>query len=441
MPMLSGSYDLAMRVLRWASPPFAGGSSKLARGIGGRTNALDVLGTWAGANRDESRPLVWTHAPSVGEGLQAKVVFEELLKERPSVQSVYTFFSPSAESFGEAFPAGVSGYLPWDIRSDLRELISVLAPGLLSFTNTEVWPGLTRVAVDEGIPVVLCAATLPRGSGRLRPGARSLLTPTFRALSKVLTIAAEDGERFTKLGVSPDRIQVTGDPAIDSAHRRAAGADPHATYLAPFHEDPRRTLVAGSTWPSDEAMLVPVLRELVDRFPGFRSIVAPHEPSAGYLDRLETVARAEGLSTIRLAEVEARGDAAGFDLVLVDRMGVLVHLYTVGSFAYVGGGFRRAGLHSVLEPAAAGAASLFGPRHGRSRAARDLIRLGGGQAVTTGPDLAAVLSGWLEDEERGSEIGAKARGYVDRHIGAAERTARAIAVYLPTEAVGNGVQV
>jgi len=375
------------------------------------------------------------HAPSVGEGLQAKVVFEELRHERPSVQSVYTFFSPSAEALAAGLPVDVSTYLPWDVCSDLRSIVSRLSPGLVSFTKTEVWPGLTRAASEEGIPVILCAATLSRGAGRLRPGARRFLTPTFSALSKILAISEDDGERFVQLGVSRDRIEVTGDPGVDSAWRRARTADPQASYLLPFLADPRPTLVAGSTWPSDEVLLIPVLQELAGRFPGLRSIIAPHEPSLAHLDRLEQRARAAGLSTLRLAEVEGTGWDGGADLVLVDRVGVLAHLYTVGSFAYVGGGFRHAGLHSVLEPAAAALPVLFGLRHRGFGAAQDLLERNGGQRVTGGRDLAAALQRWLEDEGLRVEIGKNAQGYVELHRGAAERTARAMAGFLPTEAL------
>ena len=436
MPTLSGSYDVAMRALRWASPPLARGSSKLARGLRGRSYALEVLQTWAGAGRDRSRALIWMHAPSVGEGLQAKVVFEELRHERPSVQSVYTFFSPSAEVLAAGLPVDVSAYLPWDVRADLRLLVSRLSPGLVSFTKTEVWPGLTKVASEEGIPVILCAAALSKKAGRLRPGARRFLAPTFGALAKVLAIAEDDGERFVQLGVSRDRIEVTGDPGVDSAWRRARAADPQAPHLAPFVADPRPTLVAGSTWPSDEALLIPVLQELAGRFPGLRSIVAPHEPSPAHLDRLEQRASAAGLRSIRLAEVEEKGGDDGADIVLVDKVGVLAHLYTVGSIAYVGGGFRQAGLHSVLEPAAAALPVLFGSRHRGSGAAQDLVQRNGGRRVTGGPDLMAALQRWLEDEDRRLEIGENARGYVELHRGAAERTARAMAGFLPTEALG-----
>ncbi len=434
--MLTGSYDVTMRLLRWASPIVSRGPSKLAVGVTGRRHALQSLRSWAEMGRDRTHPLVWMHAPSVGEGLQAKAVLQALVETRPLLQSLYTFFSPSAVDFAKAFPSDISAYLPWDVGSELNDLLRQLDPRLVSFTKTEVWPGLTGAAASIGIPVVLCAATLSRAAGRLRPGVRQFLRPTFGSLSRVLAIAQEDGERFLSLGVSSDSIEVTGDPGIDSAWIRARSAAPETAYLAPFlNSDDRPTLVAGSTWKADEEVLLPTLRQLKESLPRFRAIIAPHEPRETHLGRLEKMARDEGLTTDRLGEVQARGDDKGADVVLVDSVGLLAHLYTVGSVAYVGGGFGRGGLHSVLEPAAAGLPVVFGPRHRGSRSARELIQVSGATSVTGGTDLSSTLRALMESADLRGETGANALGYIERHRGAAQRTAQILAGFLPARAV------
>ncbi len=438
MPVLSGSYDIAIRSIRRVSPLLARADAKIASGIRGREEATARLRSWALDCRDESAPLVWTHAPSVGEGLQARAVLSSLLAGVPELQAVYTFFSPSAERLAETYPADVCTYLPWDVQAELDALLEELTPSVVSFTKTEVWPGLTAAATGRDIPVILCAATLAEGAGRLRLGARQLLRPTFSRLSRVLAIASEDAERFALLGVGPDRIDVTGDPGVDSAWMRAQQADPEAPFMAPFLSDDRPTLVAGSTWPSDEDVVLPAVKSLKLRFPHLRAIIAPHEPSSEHLDRLEAEVVDAGMTSVRLSHVEAHGDDGGADVVVVDRIGVLAHLYMVGQVAYVGGGFRRAGLHSVLEPAAVARPVLFGPGYGGSRAALDLAAAGGGTSIPGVSDLVAAVSNLLEDPYRREQIGAMASGYIERHRGAAEATARILAQYLQATQVDFG---
>jgi len=338
----------------------------------------------------------------------------------------------------------VAGPLPWDVRAELEALLDVVRPNLIAFTKTEVWPGLTAAAADRGIPVILIAAALPEGAGRLKPLARRLLSPTFASLSAVLAIGEEDARRFPALGVKEERILVTGDPGVDSAWRRAGEADPEATYLRPLHREPRPTLVAGSTWPADERVLLPALDAILARRgrAALRAIIAPHEPDQDHLHRLEDDLRASGLRAVRLAEVERSGLSGREEVIVVDRVGVLAHLYTIGTMAYVGGGFGANGLHSVLEPAAAGLPVCFGPRHSNSMAVGELERLGGGMAVAGEEELAGVLEGWLVDEGARKAAGLRAEAYIDGHRGAAQRTAEAMERYLPpVQGASQGSQI
>jgi 3-deoxy-D-manno-octulosonic-acid transferase len=117
------------------------------------------------------------------------------------------------------------------------------------------------------------------------------------------------------------------------------------------------------------------------------------------------------------------GSAEGWDAVVLDRVGVLAHLYTVGSVGYVGGGFHGQGLHSVLEPAAAGIPVCFGPRHLNALAAAELLEVGGGREVADVDALAGVLGAWLTDGAARGEAGAAAFRYIDVHRGAADRSA------------------
>lgn len=409
------------------SPLLPAGSSKLARGLRGRRRAHGELIDWGRTKRDADRPVVWLHASSVGEALQARAVLDALRGRRPGVQAVFTFFSPSAEALADEFPADVAAYLPWDLPEVLGEVLDAVSPDVIAFTQKEVWPTLTAAAEQRAIPTVLIAATLPERANRLRRGARVLLGPAFRSLRLVAAISEQDGARFGLLTVPPDRIVVTGDPGVDSAIGRAAGADPEVRYLSPFQAGTGPILVAGSTWKSDEDVLIPALARVRETRPGLRLVLAPHEPAHWDFDGLRDRLAADGWSPALLKDVERSGTLDGVDAVLVERVGVLAHLYTVAAAAYVGGGFHDRGLHSVLEPAAAGVPVLFGPLHGNSLAASHLLASGGAREVSDVDALAAVLEDWLGDPESLRAHGQEALAYIEAHRGAADRTAELMA--------------
>ena len=423
MPLIQVLYRALIRGFRVVSPAMMGGSSKLSRGLRGRRDAHRILISWGREVRDPNRPVVWIHASSVGEALQAKAVLEAWKVRTPDLQVAFTFFSPSAEAFAKVVPADVAAYLPWDLPELVDQVLDALRPGVVVFTQKEVWPSVTAAAHARGVPVVLAAATLTGAAGRLSRTGKALLGPAFSVLRWVAAISADDGRRFESLGVPPDRVVVTGDPGVDYASGRAASADTEAAHLRPFRDGSGPTLVAGSTWESDDDVLIPALARLRESYPGLRVVLAPHEPDAGNLKALRARLSVDGWTPALLGEVETRTRLDGADAVLVDRVGVLAELYTVASVAYVGGGFHGRGLHSVLEPAAAGVPVVFGPQHRNSGAASHLLGCGGGIMVPDADGLVSALEILLGDADKLEEHGRRALNYIGEHRGAAGRTA------------------
>lgn len=411
-------YTLGLRALRGTLPLLARGEGKLARGIRGRRGVLERMERWSAGHRDRARRLVWVHAPSVGEGLQARAVIEALRQRRPDLQVAYTFFSPSAEAFSRTVPADFADYLPFDLPNPTGRALELLRPDLLAFSKTDVWPNLTREAERRGIPMVLLSATLPASSSRMRSTARRLLGPAYRRLTHVAAISPDDAERFAALGVPAARRSVMGDARFDQVLERTASAST-SPWPARLASGTHFVLVAGSTWPPDEEILLRALREAGPRSPPLRLVLAPHEPTDEHLREAEARLARLGFTSQRLATVEATPVAA--DVVLVDRVGILGDLYAAADVAYVGGGWGSAGLHSVLEPAAFGAPVIFGPRHTNAREADELVRAGAAFSVDDGEELRDRIAALWEDVASRQRMGDAAAAYVEAGRGAAGR--------------------
>jgi 3-deoxy-D-manno-octulosonic-acid transferase len=189
----------------------------------------------------------------------------------------------------------------------------------------------------------------------------------------------------------------------------------------------RPTLVAGSTWPSDEEHLLAAWIRIRDKIPDARLVIAPHETSAAHLRSIESWTRRHGLTPSRVDSI----DAPAADVVLVDRYGILGDLYALADVAYVGGGFHSAGLHSILEPAAFGAPVLFGPRNEKSREAARLVEAGGGAVIKGAADLGIRLGDWLGSPSARDVAGSAARTMVQKNLGAAERSFELVTALLP----------
>ncbi|MCU0636416.1 MAG: hypothetical protein MUE41_16225 [Gemmatimonadaceae bacterium] len=392
-PLLVPVYRSAAALATAAARVVAPGDGKVQRAFAARRDAVHHLVDWARVHRDRRRALLWMHAPSVGEGLQARPVLERLRRTRPDFDTV-----------GAA-----------------DTVLAAVSPTALVFAKLDVWPQLVERAAAQGVRTGLISATLPTGSARSGWVARALLRDAYAALDLVGAIDADDAARLLALGVRADRMSVTGDTRYDQVATRAAQADRRSTLLASV-ETSRPTVIAGSTWPSDEMVLFAAWQSLRTAVPTARLIIAAHEPTEAHLAPIEQWARGAGLSCARLEAVLRRATSPDVDVLVVDRVGVLGDLYALADVAFVGGGFHAAGLHSVLEPAAFGVPVLFGPGGDRVRDARALSVAGGGRLVHDAESLASVLGHWLTVASARAAAGHAARAVVEEGVGAAERS-------------------
>ena len=419
--MLRLGYDAAGQLARMLAAVAPDGDAKVLRALRARRGIRTRYAAWNATVRDTSRPLLWIHAPSVGEGLQARPVLQLARAQRPDVQLAYTFFSPSAAAFARGLDVDFADYLPFDTEGEARAALDALTPSALVFSKLDVWPTLARVASDRGVRLGLVSATLAEGSSRRRGFASRLLADAYARLDAVGAIDDADAARLVSLGVRRDRVSVTGDTRYDQVWARVAAVDRTSGVVASLASD-RPTLVAGSTWPADESPLLEAWGRIATSVPRARLIIAPHEPNASHLEPIERWGRSRALATERLGSRAA----PNADIIVVDRVGVLGDLYALATMAYVGGGFHAAGLHSVLEPAAFGVPVLFGPRHANSRDAGLLVANGGGASASDEVGLEARLREWLTSESSRSRAGAAARELVESGLGAAERSWRLV---------------
>lgn len=420
------AYRALFFLVRTAAPVIAIGSPRLRTALRERRASLASFVAWGRANRDRRRPLVLFHAASAGELRQAEPIIRRVRARHPDWQIAITAFSASGLPVARSLPADIGGLLPWDAPGPITTFLDALSPTAIVVTKHDLWPVLTGSASARGIRLGLVAGQVQPSSGRLRWPAIALLQPAYAALQTLGAITAEDAVRLALLGANRDRIGILGDPRYDAVLERLDGAPRPAP-------DPT-TLVAGSTWPRDEAILLAAFDSVRRFHPGARLVLAPHEPSESGFKRIARRAARLGLPQ------PLRFGAAPADhpLVVVTEVGKLAFLYASGGVAYVGGGFGAKGLHSVLEPAACGVPILVGPR---ARATPDARRLEAAGALFVLRDdqpvrsLAEQWRGWLEFEEGRVLAGRAARATVEAERGAADRC-----LALVEELVSEGVE-
>jgi 3-deoxy-D-manno-octulosonic-acid transferase len=416
-PWLGAAYGAVARTAELVSlltPSSAPG--KIGRTFTARRGIRARYRAWGGDGRDRSRPLLWIHAASVGEGLMALPVLQSVRRALPQIQIAFTFFSPSAEELASQMGADFSDYLPFDSARSARIALDALDPTALIFTKGDVWPMLVREASAQGVRLALISGSMPESSLRTSTSGALLTREAYRMLDAVGAASSDDAARLVQAGARQERVRVTGDTRYDQAWTRAH-AEPHNVEVVAALASLRPTLVAGSTWRSDERELFPAWLALRTEMPTARLLIAPHELSKSHTASIAAWARTHSLSTASLGGVTAETD-----VVIVDRMGVLADLYSIATIAYVGGGFHDAGLHSLVEPAVFRVPVLVGPRHADSRDARLMLTAGGAISVDGRAQLARTMARLMSDSQERADRSDAIGTVVATELGAADRS-------------------
>lgn len=404
-------YTAAIRLYAaavYAAAPFHGKARKM---IDGRGSIDDVL-------RERIVPgarYVWLHAASLGEFEQGRPLLEAIRQRHPDYKILLTFFSPSGYDVRRNYPgADVVCYLPFDFPRRIRRFLDRVRPTLALFVKYEFWLNTLDELRRRRVPTYLV-------SGIFRPS-QLFFRPIGRPYRDALRcfdhlFVQDETSRQLLAGIGLTNVTVTGDTRFDRVIDIRHAARPLPVVAAFAERDARPVLIAGSSWPEDEALLIPYF----NAHPDLKLILAPHEIHEAHLAAIETRLTRPAL---RLSRADA-DTAAGVDCFIVDSFGLLSSIYRYARIAYIGGGFGH-GIHNAPEAAVYGVPVLFGPNHRKFREALDLIACGGAYSITDASTLTARLDTLLADPDACTAAGESAGAYIQQHSGATEQILRAI---------------
>jgi 3-deoxy-D-manno-octulosonic-acid transferase len=330
----------------------------------------------------------------------------------------------SASVVARRAPAGVvHQYAPWDVPAFVRRFLDHWRPDLALVAESELWPNLIVEAGRRGIPLALVNARLSeRSFGRWRRAPKSAAA-VFARLAAVIAQSRADGARYAALGAP--HVLVAGNLKYDvpppPADRAMLAALSGALAGRP-------TILAASTHPGEEEVVIAALARLEPAFPGLVGILAPRHPERG--GEIEALAREAGLRVARrsLGEVPLRDT----QLYIADTIGELGLFYRLSPVAVMGGSFVEHGGQNPIEPAKLGAAVVHGPHVWNfAEVYAALDAQAAAFAVADPAALADILAGLLSRPAALRETARRASACVGALGGAVERTLAALRPLMP----------
>ncbi|SAK69971.1 3-deoxy-D-manno-octulosonic-acid transferase [Caballeronia ptereochthonis] len=385
---------------------------------------------------DDSAPLIWVHAVSVGETRAAEPLIAALMKAHPEARILLTHMTPSGRATGvELFGDRVlRSYLPYDLPILVRRFLRAWRPSLGIVMETEVWPTLIDECKRADVPLVLTNARMSERSYRRAARFGRAVREVFGGFSRVLAQTPSDAERLTALGAR--NVAVLGNLKFDM------GAPPELVargqaWRAAIGDRP--AWVAASTREGEETLVLRAFAAL--NVPNALLILVPRHPQR--FDEVSALIASAGMTSARRSVWAPKPVAAGsgadvpeplpssVQVLLGDSMGELGAYYAAADLAFIGGSLLPLGGQNLIEACAAGVPVLIGPHtFNFTQATNDAIAAGAALRVQDPPDLARGLREIFNDKARRLAMSAAASAFAARHRGATERTVSVLSALL-----------
>ena len=386
---MRGLYTLAIRAYTVAVKAVAlFGNPKAKQWVEGRRQRPEP-------GNDQS-PWVWFHAASLGEFEQGRPVIEALKKEHPDIKVSLTFFSPSGYEIRKNYPlADEVLYLPVDTLKNARQWVERHHFVAAFFIKYEFWFNYMTVLDEKHIPLYYISLILKPDQYFFK-----WYGGWFRKqLKHVSHFFVQDDTTMELLkGIGFDNVTRCGDTRFDRVAAIAKQAKTFPEIEAFIHG--RQCIIAGSSWPPDEKLLIPYIERLPENY---CMIIAPHDISEKHIRQIR-----ESLASINPDKV-----------YLIDTVGILSQLYQYARFVYIGGGFG-VNIHNIQEPVTFGCPVVFGPKYKSFKEAVDLVSLGGAFSINGQEELNKTFDRLINDEAHYQQSSEICKKYLKSQLGATD---------------------
>ena len=381
--------------------------------VKGRINTFRILRHQI----DPKARYVWFHAASLGEFEQGRPLMERFRQLHPEFKILLTFFSPSGYEVRKDYPgADVICYLPLDTPGNVLSFFRLVRPEMAFFIKYEFWLNFLMACRHKHIPVYSVSSIFRQNKVFFRWYGWGY-AHVLKCVRHFFVQDEESARLLATRGIR-DNVTIVGDTRFDRVIDIAGQAKPLPLVEQMAAEAPF-ILVAGSTWPPDEDIIIPYF----NAHPEMKLILAPHVIDEDHLRQIEGKLRRPSL---RYTEATAENIAQAHCLI-VNCYGLLSSIYRYGHVAYVGGGFG-AGIHNVPEAAVYGIPVLIGPNNKGFREAQDLLRLGGCFEITGQTLFNAVMDHSLRNAELRQTRGRICKAYIESNAGATDEIFRVLSL-------------
>lgn len=372
---------------------------------------------------------IWIHAVSVGEVMAIRGLLEELRAFFPDKRFVISTVTPTGNKVARniAQENDFVTYLPLDFSFMVRKVLDKINPRLFIIAETEIWPNLTSYLYKKNIPSVVVNGRISDSSFKGYLMIKFLLKPILNKINLFCVQTEHDRQRLIRLGVPGDKIRVTGNMKFDTTDYTDKKIADYTDYKLKLGlKNNQRILLAASTHPGEEKIILNVYRKLLADFSDLRLLIAPRHPERA--KRIADLALKNGFNPIFISSLNLTPDTHEPRYIFIlDTIGQLMNYYAIADTVFVGGSLAKIGGQNILEPASLGKPVIFGPYMFNFRDIADLfLENNAGVLVKNEEELITSIKDLLNKPDKREAMGKKARALILENQGATRKSAQII---------------
>lgn len=357
---------------------------------------------------------IWFHCASLGEYEQGLPIMESLKKKYPNYKLVLSFFSPSGyEVRKNGSIADLVCYLPLDTQANAKKFLDCVHPEMAFFVKYEFWPNYLYELKLRSIPTYLISGVFRKDQSFFRSRG-SILRDSLKSFNHFFLQNTQSLELLKSIGLN--NASVSGDTRFDRVSKQLE-IDNHLAFMEYFKGN-NLCLVCGSTWPEDEAVLLPFLNSNTGQ--AIKIVIAPHKIDSAQIRELQKKLKA----SVALYSDKEQDLLSQKKVLILDTVGLLSKVYWYADIAYVGGAMGKSGLHNILEPATFGVPIVIGKNYQAFPEAVTLEKLHGVHTIENADECQLILNRLVDEEAFRNETGSICERYVQENKGATQKILR-----------------
>jgi 3-deoxy-D-manno-octulosonic-acid transferase len=372
---------------------------------------------------------IWVHAVSIGEVMAVSPLISMLRKEYPDYRLVITTVTESGNKVAKklAQEGEIVLFLPFDITSAVKRVISYIRPHLMIIAETELWPNLIRSCAKNNISMVIVNGRISDKSFKRYSIIRFMLKPLFKKIKLFLMQSEFDRDRIAYLGADSSKIKVTGSMKFDSALTIILSDDDKAKLRSALNlKASERLFIAGSTNPGEEEIILSAYKTLKREFDNLKLLIAPR-----HIERtpeIERLISESDFTPVRFSQrTTDNGKRTTKHIFILDTIGQLKSLYSIADVVFVGGSLIKKGGQNILEPAIFAKPIIFGPHMFNFRDIAELFLKDGAAIMVEDADsIKRSVGAILKDDSLRNSLCQKSREIVEKNRGATALTLKEI---------------